>query len=62
MSETEAKKMASELRVDGDDLFFQNDRMLTEFYPLYGLGLYLYIHESDRGFASELIWKLRRLC
>lgn len=62
MSETEAKKTASKLTVDGDDLFLQDDEMLTDLYPIHRLGLCLYIHESDHGFVSELTWKPRRIC
>lgn len=55
MSETEARKMASKMRVDGDVLFSQNEKVLKDIYPIYGSGLYNHIHASDYGLVSKFI-------
>lgn len=46
MSETEAQEMASKLRVDGDDLFVQDEKMLKYICGIHGSRLYYHIHNS----------------
>jgi hypothetical protein len=54
MSETEAKEMASKLRVDGDDLFVQDEKMLKYICGIHGSRLYYHIHNSAYRRVSTL--------
>jgi len=55
MSKTEAKEMASRLRVDGVGLFWQSRNVLEDLYSIYGSGLYNCIHRSDYTPVSKFV-------
>lgn len=54
MSQTEAKEMASKMRLNGNGLFQQHETTLIELYGVHGTCLYNYIHESVYGRVSTL--------
>jgi len=55
MNKTEAKEMASRLRVDGVGLFRQSRNVLKDLYSIYGSGLYNCIHRSDYTPVSKIV-------
>ena len=54
MSETQAKEMASKLRVNGNDLFVQDGKMLKHICGIHGSKLYYHLHNSAVRRVSTL--------
>lgn len=54
MSETQAKEMVVKLRVDGQDLFIQDEKMLIHICGIHGSKLYYHMHSSAVKRVSTL--------